>query len=289
MSRFACIGGGTGLASVLAAVRRIDPEPAAVVSVVDDGGSSGRLVAERGGLPPGDLRKCLAALAPEESPWVELLEHRFSGGGTLGGHAFGNLLLLALEDREGDLSAATARAAAIIGCRGRVIPASREPQVLVAETSTGVVRGQEAVNYSSGIRRIHLDPPDPKASPEAVDAIDSAGAVVIGPGSLFTSVIPPLLIPGIRDALRRTEAKRIFVANLAPQVAETRHLNMAGHVDAFREHGGVADLVLYDPAAQLGDPSGIDVPCVAANVADPERPGFHCPPLLAIALASVIE
>ena len=287
-SQLTCIGGGTGLAAALAAARLIDPEPTALVSVVDDGGSSGRLVAERGGLPPGDLRKCLAALAPVDSPWRRLLDHRFVGGGSLGGHALGNLILAALEDQEGDLASAAARLAGIMGCRGRVVPVSLQPHVLVAETRSGVVRGQEAVNYSSNIRRIHLDPPDPKAHPDAVEAITRSSAVVIGPGSLFTSVIPPVLVPDVAAALASTSARRVFVANLAPQVAETRHLDLAGHVNAFLDHGGRADVVLFDPEAALGGAAGSPLPMVAAPMLDPARPACHNPDRLAAALGGVL-
>jgi uncharacterized cofD-like protein len=288
-NKITAIGGGSGLANALQAVRRIDPEPVAVVSVVDDGGSSGRLVAQRGGLPPGDLRKCIGALAPEGSPWAGLLEHRFQGAGSLNGHALGNLMLVALEEEAGDLSSAALRLAGLIGARGRVVPVSLDPQVLCALTPSGVVKGQEEVNYSAGIRRIWVEPEDPKAHPDAVEAIVSADLVVIGPGSLFTSVIPPLLVPGIRDALNATTARRVFVANLAPQVAETRHLDLAGHVAAFLEHGGVADVVLYDPASRLNGAAGLPVPAVAERLEDPSRPGLHDAGRLADALRAVLD
>ena len=286
--RFTCIGGGTGLSTALTGVVRVDPAPTAVVSVVDDGGSSGRLVAERGGLPPGDLRKCLAALAPEDSPWRDLLEHRFAGDGVLSGHALGNLLLVALTERLGDLATGAARLGELIGCRGRVVPASPEPHVLVGETPTATVRGQEEVNRTPGIRRIRVEPPDPKAHPDAVDAIGRADVVVIGPGSLYTSVIPPFLIPGIREAVSEARGVRVFLANLAPQVAETRHLDLAGHVSAFLDHGGAADLVLFDPEAPLGPAPDLPLPTVPARLSDPANPTVHSPALLAAALLEAL-
>jgi uncharacterized cofD-like protein len=287
--RFTCIGGGTGVAAALAAVRRIDPDPTAVVSVVDDGGSSGRLVAQRGGLPPGDVRKCLGALAPDGSAWAALLEHRFSGPGSLAGHAVGNLLLVALEEQGGDLAAAAAELAGLLECRGRVLPVSLDPQVLCAQTPSAVVRGQEEVNYSPGIRRIWVEPPDPKALPDAVEAIEQADVVVLGPGSLFTSVIPPLLVPGVREALERTAARRIFVANLAPQVAETRHLDLDGHIKAFLDHGGRADVVLYDPDGAIGELRSRRIPAVAASVHDPVNPFCHHPERLAAAILELMQ
>lgn len=286
---FTCIGGGTGLATALSAVRLIDPEPSAVVGVVDDGGSSGRLMADYGGLPPGDMRKCLTALLPEGSPWRDLIGHRFSGPGQLDGHALGNLILLALAERRGDLAAAADEILSLLGCRGRVIPVSLEPHVLVATTDGGIVRGQVAVNAAPGIRRISLDPSEPKAHPEAVAAIERADVVVMGPGSLFTSVIPPLLVPGIRDALAQTSARRVFVANLAPQAAETRHLDLAGHMQAFLEHGGGADVVVYDPHSRLDNPAGIDLPLHPAVMEKPGWTGIHDPALLARALSEAVS
>ena len=231
------IGGGHGLAATLRAARTYADEIEAVVTVADDGGSSGRLSRELGIPPPGDIRNCLVALA-DDSELARLCQHRF-GSGPLTGHTLGNLLIAALTEITGDFAAAVERAGTLLEARGRVHPATIELVSMRARVEGGVVKGQVAVAQSQGlIQAVYLKPDDPPAHPDAVQAIRDADQVVLGPGSLFTSLIATLLVPGIRDALQRTQARRIFVCNARMQKGETQGLDAAAHVQALFAHAG---------------------------------------------------
>jgi len=229
------IGGGHGLSRSLAALRLMGAQTTAVVAMADDGGSSGRLRRSMGVVPPGDLRKALSALLPdlELAAW---LEHRFAEG-ELAGHSLGNLMLIGLQDvRGGDLVNALARLGDILGAQGRVLPSTEDPLELIAEGANGQVRGQAAISRSSGHRRVHLDPADVDAAPEAVAAILAADMIVLGPGSLFTSILPNLLVPGIAQALQESSARVVLVANLREQPGETSGLTLHDHLDIVAEH-----------------------------------------------------
>jgi uncharacterized cofD-like protein len=231
------IGGGHGLAATLAAARRYADEVAAVVTVADDGGSSGRLTRELGMPPPGDIRNCLAALAPD-SDVARIFQHRFEEG-ALSGHAVGNLVIAALVELTGDFGDAVARAGRLVGARGAVYPATTELVRLRAHVSDGVVEGQVAVaRADTAIQAVYLEPADPAAHPPAVDAILSADQIVLGPGSLFTSLLATLIVPGIAKALSEARGRRIFVCNTRMQEGETRGLDAAAHVDALLAHLG---------------------------------------------------
>ncbi|MPZ80424.1 MAG: uridine diphosphate-N-acetylglucosamine-binding protein YvcK [Actinophytocola sp.] len=251
--RAVALGGGQGLHATLSALRRITDDVTAVVTVADDGGSSGRLRRELGLLPPGDLRKALAALAGEDeasSLWREVFQHRFGGTGALAGHAVGNLVLAGLLEVLPDPVTALDEAARLLGVRGRVLPMCTEPLDIEAdvvgldEDTTAVrrIRGQVAVATTPGqVRRIRLytaGMPDsvPTACPAAVRAVLDADVVLLGPGSWFTSVLPHLLVPELHEALIDTTAARIVVLNLVPQPGETAGFSPEQHLDVLCEH-----------------------------------------------------
>lgn len=257
--RAVALGGGHGLAASLQALRRLTKEVTAIVTVADDGGSSGRLRTELGALPPGDLRMALAALAGDDEwgrTWEALLQHRFASAGPLDGHAVGNLLLVGLAEVTGDPVAALDLTARLLGIDGRVLPMTTDRIEIVAEVAglgpeTQEVRGQVEVATTKGlVCAVSLDPPEPRATPDAVEAIHAADWVVLGPGSLFTSMVPHLLVPELREAIATTTARRLLVLNLVPQTGETTGFTPAAHLEAVAAH--VPDLpfdvVLADSA-----------------------------------------
>lgn len=249
------IGGGHGLAATLRAARVYADSIAAVVTVADDGGSSGRLSRELGIPPPGDVRNCLVALAGDEGQ-AALWQHRFRSG-ALTGHSVGNLVIAGLTETTGDFAAAVARAGRMLGCRGKVHPATTQRVGLQARVKGGVIAGQVAVAKSAAaIEEVFLEPSNPGANPAAVEAIEGADQVVLGPGSLFTSLLATLIVPGVAGALGRTRAKRVFVCNTRMQKGETDGLDAAAHVDALRRHvGDVVDVVVVqDPVLDDGVP-----------------------------------
>jgi uncharacterized cofD-like protein len=273
--RVVAVGGGHGLAATLRAARRYAGTLTAVVSVADDGGSSGRLRRQLGIIPPGDLRKCLVALAQDGSALAEAFEQRFEEG-ELAGHALGNLILAGLMTTCGDAQLGLDEAGRLLGAAGRVVPAASEPVVLKAESQDGEIEGQTAVMRTARISRVSLVPADPPASPVALAELARADQVVIGPGSLFTSVIAAVAVPAIAEAVRHTPGLRVYVANLRPQGAETAGLDVAAHVAALAAHGVEVDVVLADPAAiTLGELSArvVTAPLAKANglAHDPSR------------------
>ena len=244
--RVVAVGGGHGLAATLQAVSRYAGDITAIVSVADDGGSSGRL-REAFGMPaPGDLRKSLVALSPAGSTWARAFEHRFDAG-ELSGHALGNLIIAGLLQATGDLSEALAEAGRLLGATGRVLPATTTPVVLKAEAAAGRVEGQVNVQHAARISTVGLVPPDAEPPPAALSAIAAADQVVIGPGSLFTSVLAAVVVPAITDALKQTRARKVYVANLRPQVPETADYTVEDHVAALARHGLDVDVVVDDP------------------------------------------
>ncbi|MCA1692020.1 MAG: YvcK family protein [Actinobacteria bacterium] len=288
--RVVALGGGHGLAATLQAVRRYASDICAIVSVADDGGSSGRLRAAFGIPPPGDLRRCLVALADPASPWTTAFEYRFKGGG-LEGHALGNLVIAGLAEANGDFEVALAEAGRVLGATGRVVPATREPVVLKGEIRgpDGVtgrwVEGQVAVGQAGRLTGVSLVPADPQTPAAALEALIQADQVVLGPGSLFTSVLAVVVAPVIRQALATTTARKVYVCNLRPQVPETEGFDVAAHLDALRAHGVEVDVVLCQTGAM---PRGqLDVPCIEQDVARDDRLA-HDPFRLAAALAHLV-
>ena len=278
------IGGGHGLAATLRALRRMPVEPIAVVSVADDGGSSGRLRSESDRAAPGDLRKCLLALAGDSGPLGRAMGHRFSHG-ELAGHSFGNLLISALESTEGDLLGAIGAVSELLDIRGTVLPATSDVVELVATlVGGGEVAGQSAVADTAGIDTVRLEP---AAVPGATvpKVILDADVVVLGPGSLFTSVLAAAVVEGVPEAIEATSATVVYVCNLFPQAHETDGYSVADHVDALARHGIRADIVLHD-RARIGSADGV-AGAVAAPLAD-STGRAHDPELLAAALSDVI-
>jgi len=249
--RAVAIGGGHGTAVSLRALRLLTDQVTGVVSVADDGGSTGRLRAMLDVAAVGDLRKCLGALANPDNPLAQHFEHRFTAG-ELGGHALGNLLLVGLIDATGNLEESVRAVAQLMEVTGTIVPASCEGVVLLATTEEGPTRGQTEVARSSTIRRISVEPTNAAAPIEAVEALERADVVVIGPGSLFTSVLAACVIPGILQALSGTRAKRIYVANLQPETPETDGYHLQDHVDAMLAHGVRPDHVLVDSRGAFG-------------------------------------
>jgi uncharacterized cofD-like protein len=256
------LGGGHGLAITLSAVSKYAGEVTAVVSGADDGGSSGRLRKSWAGPAPGDVRRCLLALAapgPDEQAWAEALDYRFRGG-ELDGHSLGNLVLVALSETTGDFAGAVARVAELLGARARVLPATSAAVVLCAEqdgpigggTETQLV-GQVKVAHAPGrLRRVWVDPPNPPVPDAVLEAIAAADQVVIGPGSLFTSVLAVCAVPGIRQALSARSGGRVYVCNVGHQIGETGGFDADDHLAALSDHGVVVDAVVCDPDAPVG-------------------------------------
>jgi uncharacterized cofD-like protein len=247
--RVVALGGGTGLPAFLRGIKAYTSNITAIVTMADDGGSSGRLRGTLGILPPGDVRNCLVALADAEPLMQELFQHRFEQG-ELSGHSFGNLFLAAMQQTTGDFVTALRAASRVLAVRGSVLPATLDPVELVAELADGqVVRGESRIGQSrTAIRRVWLDPGDAAPLVEAVRAIEEADVVVIGPGSLYTSVIPNLLVQRIADAIRRTPALKIYVANVMTQPGETVGYSAEDHLDALEQHLGphVVDVMLVN-------------------------------------------
>ncbi|WP_326823571.1 uridine diphosphate-N-acetylglucosamine-binding protein YvcK [Streptosporangium sp. NBC_01639] len=250
------LGGGHGLYASLSALRRVTSELTAVVTVADDGGSSGRLRRELGVLPPGDLRMALAALCGDDEwgrTWSEVVQHRFRSEGELHGHAVGNLLIVALWEKLGDTVAGLDWVGRLLGAHGRVLPMSSVPLDIAAEVEldgrVSTVHGQVACALTPGrVQAISLVPEDPPACPEAVQAILDADWVVFGPGSWFTSVLPHLMVPQLAEALHITEARRLVALNLAPQPGETDGFSPQEHLEVLRRHAPSLeiDVVLAD-------------------------------------------
>ena len=308
--RVVALGGGHGLAASLAALRRLTPEVTAVVTVADDGGSSGRLRRELGAVPPGDLRMALAALAGDDErgrTWARLLQHRFGGTGALAGHPVGNLLLAGLAETLGDPVAALDAVADVVHAVGRVLPMSPLPLEIAAEV-TGLddadpdqvhrIRGQVAVATTVGrVESVSLVPAAPPACPEAVAAVQAADLVVLGPGSWFTSVLPHLLVPDLLDALVRTAARRVVALNLAAQPGETagfspqQHLEvLSAHAPRLRVDAVVADTdAVTDAHGLMSGVSALGARLVLAPVAAGDGTARHDPGRLAAAYGTVLE
>lgn len=299
--RIVAIGGGHGLSTLLSGLKEHTAHITAIVNVADDGGSSGRLRREFGVLPPGDIRRCVAALAEEESLMAQLFEYRFDQGEGLRGHTFGNLFITALDDITGSFDQAVKSASRVLAVRGQVLPPTLEDVTLVADLhvpageSARTIRGESLIGKGGHpIRRVFLDPPDPVAYPDAVKAIEQADLIVLGPGSLFTSILPVLLVAGVRDAIDRSRALRVYVCNVATEPGETDRFGVQAHLEALQEHVGVAciDLALANNNARpagnfapewqgrteivpLDTRQVANLPIVAADIINPTNPLRH--------------
>jgi uncharacterized cofD-like protein len=303
------LGGGHGLAASLAALRLITDQITAVVTVADDGGSSGRLREEFGVLPPGDLRMALAALCDDTEwghQWRDVLQHRFAGDGPLGGHCVGNLLIASLWDLLGDTVGGLDLVGRLLNARGRVLPMASVPLNIEASVmgadpdqplEVTAVRGQVAVATTKGrVLSVQLNPQEPPACDQAVSAIRAADWVILGPGSWFTSVMPHLLVPGVHDALMNTPARRLLTLNLVMHTGETVGFSAKNHLEVLAAHAPDLhlDVVLADPSVvddevllrrAAGD---MGAELVLANVGDHGRAGNHDSLRLAAAYRDII-
>jgi uncharacterized cofD-like protein len=290
--RIVAIGGGTGLPAVLEGLCAHANDKAnssssvtAIVTVTDDGGSSGRLRRDFGVLPPGDIRNCLAALAGTESPFKQLLQHRFEAVDGLHGHPMGNLLLTALTQITGDFAEAVRRLSEMVGLRGRVLPTTSEDVRLRAEMESGqIVTGETAiVGRRSRIRRLSLEP-SPRPLPDVLRALVNADGIVVGPGSLYTSIIPNLLVEGVASTIYGVNAVRIYVANLMTEPGETDHYTLDDHLHAIRVHAGY-DLFDYI----LVNRRPLDAEAAAAYAVHGSRPVRAPLPLCWAGRAQIVE
>jgi uncharacterized cofD-like protein len=265
--RIVVIGGGTGLSTMLRGLKAYTHNITAIVSVADDGGSSGELRRSMGILPPGDIRSCLTALADDETLMGQLFQYRFASGNGLSGHSLGNLLITALADITGSFEGAVAESGRVLAVRGKVLPATLHDVRLVADIQLSdadnevQVKGESKIPKTAGqIRRVWLEPNNPLAYPPAVQAILNADIIIAGPGSLYTSVLPNLLVPDLGDALRVSRALKFYVCNVATQPGETDGYTCGDHVRNLEKHLGLRlfDLVICNSAYQGRLPAGID-------------------------------
>ncbi len=238
--KIVAIGGGTGLSTLLRGLKEYTGNLTAIVTVADDGGSSGVLRRELGILPPGDVRNCIAALADAEPLMTDLFQYRFSDGSGLAGHSFGNLFIVAMSGVVGNFEDAIRQTSRVLAVRGQIIPSTLANVTLCAVTDeAGTIQGESRItDGNSRIRQVYLLPNNPPAHPEAVRAILEADMIILGPGSLYTSVLPNLLVRGIRRALIASPAFKVYVCNVATQPGETDGFSLGDHVTAIEEHIG---------------------------------------------------
>jgi uncharacterized cofD-like protein len=258
--RVVAIGGGTGLPNVLRGLRPLlyadgltdanRDRLVAIVATSDDGGSSGRLREQFKMIPPGDIRNCLAALSDNESQFAEMFQYRFESGDGLSGHAMGNLMIAALTDVTRDFAQAVEVASQMLGACGLVLPATSELVTLVAEFTDGrVLNGETSIAQAGGtISRLSLLPERPLSSPRVIDAVSRADVIVVGPGSLYTSILPPLLVPHLAEAIWNARGVRILVANLMTEAGETDNFSVLDHLLTLERHLGrqLFDCVIYN-------------------------------------------
>lgn len=249
--KIVAIGGGTGLSMLLRGIKNITNNVTAVVTVGDDGGSSGRLREEMGVLPPGDIRNCIAALADDEDLITKLFQYRFKAGEGLEGHSFGNLFLTALCAITGDLVRAVKESSNVLSIRGRVLPSTLDDMKLVAEMEDGrIIHGESNIPEAHGkIKRLFTDPQNCKALDDVISAIKDAELIILGPGSLYTSVIPNLLVSEIAEEIANSNAKKLYVCNIMTQPGETDNYTVTDHVNAILKHAGgrkIIDTVLLN-------------------------------------------
>ena len=242
------IGGGTGLSVLLKGLKQHTRRITAVIGVTDDGGSSGRLRREMGIIPPGDFRNCIVALSDEDSLLKELFQYRFPEGSELQGHSFGNLFIAAMADVTNSFEDALTESSRILSVTGQVVPATIENVNLSVKLADGrFIKGESNVKESSSeIEELFIDPPDAEASPAAIKAIGEADLIVIGPGSLYTSILPNLMVPGIVDAISESKGIKYYICNVATEIGETQHFNVVKHIDVLERYlgSGILDMII---------------------------------------------
>lgn len=243
--KIVAVGGGTGLSMLLKGIKRITNNITAIVTVGDDGGSSGRLREEMGILPPGDIRNCIAALADDEDLVTKLFQYRFKTGEGLEGHSFGNLFLTALIAITGDMVRAVKESSNVLSIRGRVLPSTLDDMKLVAIMEDGrIIHGESNIPEAKGkVKKLYTDPENCRPLPEVIEAIKDADLIILGPGSLYTSVIPNLLIKEISEEITKSSAKKIYVCNIMTQPGETDDYSVSTHLNAVINHAGYTNIV----------------------------------------------
>jgi uncharacterized cofD-like protein len=266
--RIVVIGGGHGLSVLIRGLKAYTNNITAIVTVADDGGSSGKLRKSFGILPPGDIRNCLSAMSNDEAMLTQLFQYRFPNGSSgLDGHSFGNLFISALTDITGSFEEAVAESGRVLSVSGRVLPSTLHNVELVADirlpymSSEIRVAGESKIPESNGrVRRVWLEPNAPPAFPQAIQALLSADVIVIGPGSLYTSLLPNLLVPDLSDAIRASRALKLYICNVATQAGETEGFSCNDHISAIEEHAGKSlfDIVLVNNKCDIQLPSGIE-------------------------------
>lgn len=249
--KIVAVGGGTGLSMLLKGIKKITNNVTAIVTVGDDGGSSGRLREEMGVLPPGDIRNCIAALADDEDLVTKLFQYRFKTGEGLEGHSFGNLFLTALCSITGDMVRAVKESSKVLSIRGRVLPSTLDDMKLVAEMEDGrIIHGESNIPEANGkVKRLFTDPENCRPLEDVISAIKEADLIILGPGSLYTSVIPNLLIKEISQEIANSQAKKIYVCNIMTQPGETDNYTVSNHISAILNHAGsdrIMDAVLIN-------------------------------------------
>jgi uncharacterized cofD-like protein len=256
--RIVAIGGGTGLSVLLRGLKQHTRRITAVIGVADDGGSSGRLRREMGIIPPGDFRNCIVALSDEDSLLKELFQYRFPEGSELQGHSFGNLFIAAMTDVTNSFEDALTESSRILSVTGRVVPATIENINLSVELADGqFIKGESNVKESSSeIKELFIDPPDAEASPTAIKAISNADLIVIGPGSLYTSILPVLMVRGIVDAIAESKGLKYYICNVATEIGETQHFDVVRHIEVLERYLGseILDLIIAnDNITDIGE------------------------------------
>ena len=300
--RIVAVGGGTGLSTLLRGLKKYSDHITAVVTVADDGGSSGRLRRELGVLPPGDFRQCIAALAEAEPLMTELFQYRFDQGTGLDGHSFGNLFIAAMSGITGNFERALRESSRVLAVRGQILPSTVENVTLCAELDdASFVEGESKLPHGPApIKRAYLRPSDAAAFPEALKAIAEADLIILGPGSLYTSIMPNLLVEGIASAIRQAKGIKVYVCNVASQPGETDGYNLSKHVESLESHVGKGlfsyvlandHLVALPEAWHVNaidvDGASLSLPglrVITADVIDEARPTRHDPSKLAAAI-----
>lgn len=301
------IGGGTGLSTLLRGLKRHTANITAIVTVADDGGSSGRLRQTLGVLPPGDFRNCIAALADDEALTTQLFQYRFGGGNDLGGHSFGNLFITAMAEVTGSFERALLESSKVLNIQGRVLPSTLSDVTLVGELESAstvtVIEGESRITEMGGtIRHVFLRPDNAPAYPGAIKALLEAELIVLGPGSLYTSLMPNLLVSDITEAVRASRALKVYVCNTATQPGETDSYTVQQHVEAIERHtgAGLFPVVMANSNQQgallphltwvpLESGRNGAHPIVAVDLIDDERPWRHDSHKLAAALINLLD
>jgi uncharacterized cofD-like protein len=292
--RIVAIGGGHGLSVLLRGLKKHTSNLTAIVTMADDGGSSGRLRRELGVLPPGDVRNCIAALADDEALTTRLFQYRFGNGSSLDGHSLGNLFITAMAEVTGSFERATVESGRVLAIQGRVLPSTLQDVTLMADLrgeANGLsrVRGESSIPDAAGeIERVFLTPEDVPAYPGAVRALLEADLIVAGPGSLYTSIVPNLLVQDVTKAIAASRAFRVFVCNVATQVGETDRYSGGDHVAALEKHSrpGLFPVVLAN--SRLDVPAGAPYRVVRADLIDVASPWRHDSDKLARALLDLL-